>query len=69
MFSAWHLYLFDYDLDVCSDYPDACTLNTWRNFNSLVYDSSKCQSEYSLIPVSSVDVNYCVQNDLCPVST
>ena len=28
--------------------------------------SSECQLEYSLIPVSSVDTNYCVWNGLCP---
>jgi len=28
--------------------------------------SLECQSEYSLIPVSSVDQNYCETNNLCP---
>lgn len=30
-------------------------------------DSLECQTNYSLIPIENVDVNYCVQNDLCPV--
>lgn len=30
------------------------------------YTSLECQQEYSLIPVSSVDQNYCVSNYLCP---
>lgn len=32
------------------------------------YTSLECQQEYSLIPVSSVDQNYCVSNNLCPAS-
>ena len=30
------------------------------------YTSLECQSEYSLIPISSVDQNYCTTNNLCP---
>lgn len=30
------------------------------------YTSLECQTEYSLIPVSSVDQNYCTTNNLCP---
>ena len=32
------------------------------------YSSLECQSEYSLIPISSVDSNYCTTNWLCPSS-
>lgn len=32
-----------------------------------VMSSLECQTEYSLIPVSSVDQNYCTTNNLCPV--
>lgn len=28
--------------------------------------SIECQTEYSLIPISEVDINYCVANSLCP---
>ena len=28
--------------------------------------SIECQTEYSLIPIESVDINYCVENSLCP---
>lgn len=30
------------------------------------YTSLQCQTEYNLIPISSVDTNYCVENQLCP---
>lgn len=30
------------------------------------YTSLECQSEYDLIPISSVDSNYCTTNNLCP---
>lgn len=30
------------------------------------YTSQECQTEYSLIPVSSVDQSYCESNNLCP---
>ena len=30
--------------------------------------SLQCQSEYDLIPVSDVDENYCLLNELCPVN-
>lgn len=33
------------------------------------YTSLECQSEYSLIPISSVDENYCLDNNLCSSST
>ena len=33
------------------------------------YSSMECQLEYNLIPINNVDLNYCVSNDLCPVST
>lgn len=32
------------------------------------YTSLECQTEYSLIPISTVDENYCVDNLLCPSS-
>ena len=32
------------------------------------WTSSQCQSEYNLIPINSVDTNYCVENNLCPTS-
>lgn len=32
------------------------------------YTSLECQSEYSLIPISSVDSNYCENNNLCSSS-
>lgn len=28
--------------------------------------SLECQTEYNLIPVEDVDINYCVENQLCP---
>lgn len=30
------------------------------------YTSLQCQTEYNLIPISSVDQNYCTTNNLCP---
>ena len=30
------------------------------------YTSMQCQTEYNLIPISSVDSNYCTTNNLCP---
>ena len=30
------------------------------------YTSLECQTEYNLIPISSVDQNYCTTNNLCP---
>ena len=30
------------------------------------YTSLQCQTEYNLIPISSVDSNYCTTNNLCP---
>ena len=33
------------------------------------YTSLQCQTEYSLIPISSVDSNYCTSNNLCPSSS
>lgn len=39
----------------------------WYNFHQLT--SEECQNEYDLIPSSDVDTDYCVENDLCPVST
>ena len=30
------------------------------------YTSQQCQTEYNLIPISSVDQNYCTTNNLCP---
>lgn len=55
----------------------ACTNTDW---NSYMYYSStyniadicpaktslECQTEYNLIPISSVDENYCTSNNLCP---
>ena len=32
------------------------------------YTSLECQSEYNLIPISSVDQSYCTTNNLCPSS-
>lgn len=32
------------------------------------YTSSQCQTEYSLIPISSVDSSYCITNWFCPSS-
>lgn len=29
-------------------------------------DSLECQTSYSLIPVSEIDTNYCVENNYCP---
>jgi hypothetical protein len=31
------------------------------------YTSLECQTEYNLIPINSVDQNYCTTNNLCPV--
>ena len=31
-----------------------------------IFDSLECQTEYNLIPISSVDQNYCTTNNLCP---
>lgn len=38
----------------------------WQWLIPIVYDSIKCQTEYSLIPISSVDQEYCTSNNLCP---
>lgn len=41
----------------------------WNNFLKQWYPdmtSLQCQTNYSLIPISSVDQNYCTTNNLCP---
>lgn len=43
------------------DYP-------W-NVDCPSWSSQQCQSEYNLIPVSSIDYNYCESNNLCPLYT
>lgn len=37
-------------------------------FDGLKMSSLQCQTEYNLIPISSVDSNYCTTNNLCPSS-
>ena len=37
-------------------------------FDWLKMTSLECQTEYNLIPISSVDENYCTTNNLCPSS-
>lgn len=44
------------DCPVCPTCPDP-------------YTSLECQTEYNLIPISSVDSAYCENNNLCPVYT
>lgn len=44
-----------------------CTTNNLCPSCPSQYTSEQCQSEYSLIPVSSVDQSYCENNDLCSV--
>lgn len=46
---------FNYNCPVC----DVCQSQ---------YTSLECQQEYNLIPLLSVDENYCVDNWLCPVN-
>lgn len=47
---------FKLPLNICSSCP------TCPN----QYTSLQCQTEYNLIPISSVDSNYCQSNNLCP---
>ena len=45
-------------------------ITTWFDSSSCddPYTSLECQQEYSLIPISSVDANYCSSNNLCSSS-
>lgn len=45
---------------------DFFSLNTLLETELPLMTSLQCQSEYSLIPVSSIDSNYCSSNWLCP---
>lgn len=38
----------------------------WDWYLKKQYTSLQCQTEYNLIPISSVDQNYCTTNNLCP---
>lgn len=47
-----------------------CTfkLVRWEFKTLYTMTSLDCQTEYNLIPISSVDQNYCTTNNLCPAS-
>lgn len=47
-------------------YWDYFILNDLLATTLPVYTSLECQQAYSLIPISSVDQNYCITNNLCP---
>ena len=55
-----------------SQIPITCTnwtCNLWWAYfwkNCISMTSLQCQTEYNLIPISSVDQNYCTSNNLCP---
>lgn len=43
--------------------PMDYSITSWNPW----YTSLQCQTEYNLIPIESVDSNYCTTNNLCPV--
>lgn len=47
---------------------NAYYFKNWEWFVPPIYTSQQCQTEYSLIPISSVDQSYCTNNNLCPSS-
>lgn len=49
------------DNNLSSDCPVCPSCPSWS--------SQQCQSEYNLIPVSSIDNSYCENNNLCPLYT
>ncbi len=56
---------YDYDI---SFWYNLYNLDTLLETELPVMSLSECQSEYNLIPIESVDTNYCVENELCPVN-
>ena len=61
----WMWYCGTELIDIVCD-VSSCNL-TFKTYKSVEYTSLQCQTNYSLIPVSSVDSNYCTNNNLCPV--
>lgn len=60
--SSSSINVYNYNIPVSSgsgDCPDCPTCDD-------PYTSMECQTEYNLIPVEDVDINYCVWNWLCP---
>ena len=58
--SNWNWWVaFDFDIYKLSTDFSITSWNPW-------YTSLQCQTEYNLIPISSVDQNYCTTNNLCP---
>lgn len=49
-FLTWFQYYFEEEFQSCPDQ----------------YTSLECQTEYNLIPISSITQSYCVSNNLCP---
>ena len=67
---VWKRYLFfknETSTAVNIDY-DLFELNALLTTTLPVMTSLECQQNYSLIPISSVDSNYCTTNNLCPSS-
>lgn len=71
-FSVWeandyNIYISDSDWRAVSFnidfyYLSSVSVVSWNPW----YTSLQCQTEYNLIPVESVDQNYCTTNNLCP---
>lgn len=61
---AWALYCFDWTFTITCN----SQYTYWESFTIPKFTSLQCQTEYSLIPISSVDQNYCTSNNLCPSS-
>ena len=56
---TWYFY------NIIPSSNSSCQINViWITSNE--YTSLQCQTSYSLIPISSVDQNYCTTNNLCP---
>lgn len=80
----WNLNQYDFNIDssCCSVWWNLTlySKNSWTDFYVLginlinenscpLMSSLQCQTEYNLIPISSVDQNYCTTNNLCPAWT
>lgn len=63
--NQWYIYCNTEDYWVRNNYTENLTVLYW---NKPITSSLDCQIEYNLIPISSVDQNYCVSNWLCPSS-
>lgn len=61
----WEIYCSDSDFWIRNNSSNTITVFYWTK---PLITSLDCQTEYNLIPISSVDQNYCVNNWLCPSS-